>query len=346
MSTGTSLVSQNGQYDTAGKIISSSKAGNSTRHIDGFVKGPQKTNQHPVKSYDFHKRTEKAQTLMRSGLKKPAKQFHDNIQRAASAINIERQSRAKQTAKSPRVARFGVPSAKPNSVPNKANKRLSGELVQSRQPQSKSTVRDPAAPLPSMITSASHLKLERLLDEALSNANSHKEALNYHAARHFWQKRWFRGHRRWLPALAVFSILISGLIISWQRVPQLSIKFAGMKAHLSPTIPSYKPEGYAMSGPAQAVSGTVNIKYKSLDDESRVYEINQTPSNLTSSLVGQNVVPKGSPVQTSQVKGNTIYIYGTGNDAVWVNNGVLYKIKDRANLSSDELLDIVKGVNP
>jgi hypothetical protein len=101
-----------------------------------------------------------------------------------------------------------------------------------------------------------------------------------------------------------------------------------------------------MSGPAQAVSGTVNIKYKSLNDEGRVYEINQTPSNLTSSLVGQNVVPKGSPVQTSQVKGNTVYIYGTGNDAAWVNNGVLYKIKDRANLSSDELLDIVKGVNP
>jgi hypothetical protein len=345
VSTGTSLVKQNVQYDTAGKIISSSKAGNSTRHIDGFVKGPQKTPRHPAKSYDFHKQTEKAQTLMRSGLKKPAKQFHDNIQRAASAINIERQTRAKQTSKSPRVARFGMPSAKSNTGP-KASKHLSGELVQSRQSQAKSTAGDPAAPLPSMITSASHQKLERLLDEALSNAHSHKEALNYHAARHFWQKRWFKGHRRWLPALAVFSILISGLIISWQRIPQLSIKFAGMKAHLSPTIPTYKPDGYAMSGPAQAVSGTVNIKYKSLNDEGRVYEINQTPSNLTSSLVGQNVVPKGSPVQTSQVKGNTVYIYGTGNDAAWVNNGVLYKIKDRANLSSDELLDIVKGVNP
>jgi hypothetical protein len=196
-----------------------------------------------------------------------------------------------------------------------------------------------------MVASASHQKLERLLDHALTNADSHKQAMRYQAARHFWQRRWLAGNRRWLVLLAVLVLIIGGLFVAWQKVPILSVKAAGMKAHLSPSVPAYTPDGYKMAGPAKAVSGTVSIKYVS-SDSAGSYEIIQAQSNLTSNSVGQNVVPKGAAVQTSQVNGNTVYIYGKENDAAWVNDGVLYTIKDHASLSSDELIKMVQGLNP
>ena len=154
------------------------------------------------------------------------------------------------------------------------------------------------------------------------------------------------GHRRWLALVAAILVVILGLWVAWQKIPALSVKAAGLRAHLSPSVPSYAPDSYKMAGPAKAVSGTVDIKYVSSSNSSSTYEIVQAESNLTSNSVGQNVVPRGSAVQTSQVNGNTVYLYGKSNDAAWVNDGVLYTIKDHANLSSDELIKIVQGLNP
>jgi hypothetical protein len=310
--------------------------------LDGFVKGPakkpaQSAAQHTrphLKSSQVHTRTEKGHTLMRGGLKKPSTKITASFNRF-SGNNIEREVRAKSTHKHPGIDRFGTPRPPAKKTPAKP---LTGEVVNSG---GKAAASRATAPLPSMVTSASHHKLERLLDQALTHADSHKEAMRYGAARHFWQ----RGSRRWVILAVILVAIVVGLFISWQKVPQLSVKTAGMQAHLSPTVPTYKPDDFKMAGPAKAVSGTVDIKYVS-SDNSQSYNIVQAQSNLTSQMVGQNVVPKGSTVQTSQVEGNTVYIYGENNDAAWVNNGILYTIKDGAHLNSDELIKIVQGLNP
>lgn len=257
------------------------------------------------------------------------------VQHFKGGADIQRQVRAKNTGKHHDVDRFGVPKA-PRTAPQV--KAVKGELVSRGQSHS---AKPAAAPMPSMVASASHQKLERLLDQALTHADTHKEALRYHAARHFWQ----RG-RRWPLVAVIIVIILAALVVSWEKVPELSVKTAGIQAHISPTVPSYKPDGFRMAGPAHAVSGTVSIKYVASDDSSNTYNIVQAESNLNSSSVGQSVVPKGSSVQTSQVEGNTVYIYGQENDAAWVNNGVLYTIQDKAHLSSDELIKIVQGLNP
>jgi hypothetical protein len=279
---------------------------------------------------------------MRDGLKKPARSVSAGIGHFGD-VKPDREIRAKTTPKHHRVERFGVPKArKPAAKPAP----VSGELVSRRPSQSVDTAKTAAAPLPSMVTSVSHQKLERMLDHALAHADTHKEALKYHAARHFWQRSWLSGPRRWAAVAIVIIAVLTGLAVAWQKVPALSVKAAGMRAHLSPTVPAYRPDGFQMAGPAQAVSGTVNIKYSSSDDKTKTYQIIQAQSNLTSALVGQSVVPKGADVQTSQVDGNTVFIFGQTNDAAWVNNGVLYTIKDHARLSSDELIKIVQGLNP
>jgi hypothetical protein len=280
---------------------------------------------------------------MRDGLKKPAAKAGNFVSRS-TPNNPDREIRAKNVPKHQGVNRFGIPSPKAKSSPGP--KAVSGELVGKHAPKNAGNKAATAAPLPSMVTSVSHQKLERMLDHALANADSHKEAARYHAARHFWHRGWFDGKGRWLAGLAVIILLIIGAMFSWQRIPVLSVKAAGIRAHLSPSVPTYIPDGYRLAGPASADSGTVNIKYVQPNDSTKSYEIVQAQSNLTSQLVEQSVVPKGTAVQSSQVEGNTVYIYGQDNDAAWVNNGVLFTLKDRANLSSDEIIKIVQGINP
>ncbi|HEX5447740.1 MAG TPA: DUF4367 domain-containing protein [Candidatus Saccharimonadales bacterium] len=355
-----SIVEINGsRYDAAtGRIINSLKNAHRKNHtvIDGFINAPsqkvikespkhrvQRNTRRTVKSMDFHKRTQKSETLRRGGLKSPYKHFQTRLRSLNPGVSPERELRAKITPKHPGVNRFGSSKspAKPDKLP--ARKAISGEIVQRGSTNSKGSIQ---APMPSMITSVSHQKLERLLDEALTKADTHKQALRYHAARHFWQKHRFGGLHRLFLVFAILVILGAGILTAWQKVPQLSLKVAGLKAHVTPVTPSYKPDGYILASPAKAVSGAVTLKYKSQSDPSDTYELAQTRSRLTSSSVAQSIVPKGASVQTSEVEGNTVYIYGNSNDAAWVNNGVLYKINDDANLSSDQLIKIVEGLNP
>lgn len=309
--------------------------------VDGFVKDPSKpaADRKKVISSHVHHRTEKARTLMRGGLKKPVMHQSPYVSHSSSR-SPEREIRAKTTTKHEHVKRFGIPTPQSRAHQPKV---VSGELI-SKKPAG-STHKAAAAPLPSMVASASHQRLERMLDQALTHADTHMEAMRYQAARHFWQRRWWSGHRRWLGLGIIFIALIAGLVFSWQKVPQLSVKAAGIRAHISPSVPTYVPNGYHMAGPAKAVSGTVDIRYASDSNTAKSYEIIEAQSNLTSMMVAQSVVPKGAPVQTSQVDGNTVYIFGHENDAAWVNNGILYTIKDHAGLSSDELIKIVQGLN-
>jgi hypothetical protein len=211
------------------------------------------------------------------------------------------------------------------------------------EPQASSS--STAAVMPSMVASASHQKLERMLDEALTRADAHKQALRYHAARHFWQRPGFLGRRTGLKlCLLVILVAAATALIAWQKFPQLSVKVAGSRAHIAASVPSYKPEGYKLASPATIDNGAVLMKYTAGQDD-QSYEITQKQSDLTSTSLAQTIVPAGAAVQTSQVAGNTVYIYGIHNDAAWVNNGVLYTINNRAELSSDQIIKIVQGLN-
>ena len=345
------------RYDAStGQIINAFKSANkkSSQVIDGFVSRPLKSagqsikqsagsKRQQIKSTQVHKRTEKTHTLMRGGLKHPSKVQHSHFYRNSVKPKISTQIRAKTVPKHTKVEHFGAPGRKPaDSIP----KTVSGELVYRSNTSTEGARPKAAAPLPSMTASVSHKRLERLLDEALTKADSHKHAMRYQAARHFWQKPWFAGSKRWIFTVTFVVVIASILLVAWHKFPTLSIKAAGMRANVNAAIPSYKPDGFTLTGPASADSGIVSISYKSSSEPSQTYKISEAASSMNSNMVAQNVVPKGEPVQTSQVAGNTVYIFGASNDAAWVNNGVLYTIKNQADLSSDQLINIVQGLNP
>jgi hypothetical protein len=278
---------------------------------------------------------------MRGALKKPNGQLSNQIQHLTPGFNPEREVRAKTATKHSRVERFGIPvpsQPKRQVVQGEVTPRHSGHVTATPATTS-------AVALPSMITSASHQKLERMLDEALTKADAHKKALRYQAARHFWQRPSFLGRRTGIKISLILVLAIAAAgFAAWQKLPQLSAKLAGVRAHITASVPTYKPEGYNLAAPVSTQDGGVIMKYKSAIDNAG-FDIAQKQSNMTSANLPQTVVPQGAQVQTSQVGGNTVYIYGQNNDAAWVNNGVLYTIKDHAKLSSDQIINIVKGLN-
>jgi hypothetical protein len=274
-------------------------------------------------------------------MQRPSIHIHPKVQRLNPLSNPQREFRAKQTHKHNQVDRFGAPAAP-------AVQTITGEIIQRNAPgvpRAQTPGSPAAAVMPSMVSSASHQRLERMLDEALTRADSHKQALRYHAARHFWQRPGFLGRRTVFKLiLIVIAVVAATGFVAWQKFPQLSVKLAGSRAHITASMPSYKPEGYKLAAPASAANGAVLIKYTAGQDD-QSYEISQKQSDLTSTSLAQTVVPAGAQVQTTQVAGNTVYIYGLHNDAAWVNNGVLYTINNRAELSSDQIIKIVEGLN-
>ena len=262
-------------------------------------------------------------------------------------MNPQREIRAKTATKHTSVDHFGNPStthssSKPQVVHGEVIRRHSGHSNLSAGAASTST----AVALPSMVASASHQKLERMLDEALTKADAHKQAMRYHAARHFWQRPGFMGRRASLKITLILIVVLGAAgLLAWQKVPQVSIRVAAARAHVNASIPVYKPSGYSLITPASVNAGAVLLKYKDSADDTQSYSIAQKPSNMASLSLAQTIVPHGAQVQTTQVSGNTVYIYGASNNAAWVNNGILYTISDHARLSSDEIIKIVQGLN-
>ena len=117
-----------------------------------------------------------------------------------------------------------------------------------------------------------------------------------------------------------------------------------MRAKINASIPGYTPAGFRFEGPIAYQNGTVLMSFKANGDNERTYTIMQQASNWNSDSLAANIIPASSQVQTSQVKGTTVYIYGDSNDATWVNNGIRYSIKDSAKLNSDQLIKIADSL--
>jgi hypothetical protein len=290
-----------------------------------------------------HQRAQRSQTLMRSAVKKPAQA----ISSAASApmrqaqpkprtaqINRTRVQRANSVSRDTKVHRFGhVPSKTPEKPLNASKDAPKSAPVASHTSSNSILYK----PLPSMVASASHRQLERMLDEALTKADAHKKAFRANAS--LWQKVKFAP--RWKSiGIAVFAVLLLTAFVAWQKVPQIAWRVAATRAHVSAHAPTYVPSGFSSAKPIKYGSGSVTVKYQANSDDSRAFTLTQKASNMSSRSLEDSVVPKNTQVQTSTVEGTTVYIYGDSNDAAWANNGVTYTIHNTANLNSDQLLKI------
>lgn len=248
----------------------------------------------------------------------------------------QRQLRAKSAVKHSNVSRFSPPSQAVEHRPTKSSNPSAGYAPARALVQATAA----APPLPSMITSVSHHQLERLLDHALFRADAHRRAQRGYLPG---QRRWQRVITRpkWLSiGIGALAVAMVAAFLAWQNVPQLSMRLAASRAHVSASVPSYIPSGFSYSGPINYSEGSVSIDFKTTSNNGSSFTLTQQKSTENSASLAANSLPGNSQVQTSQVSGSTVYIYGAKNDATWVNHGVRYTIVDKANLKSDQILKI------
>ena len=134
---------------------------------------------------------------------------------------------------------------------------------------------------------------------------------------------------------AGFALILLGGYFTYLNMPNLSVRVAAAQAGIAATYPSYHPDGYRLNGPVAYSDGEVNMKFAS-NSGPQSYLVTQKKSAWDSSAVEQDVNQKTSGgYTTSTVSGLTIYLYG--NNASWVNGGILYSLVGDAPLSSDQI---------
>lgn len=144
-----------------------------------------------------------------------------------------------------------------------------------------------------------------------------------------------------ISVICIVLVLAAGLI-TYSYHNNLILYVDNSKSGLKTSLPSYVEPGFGLSSISRAGS-SVTLKYSSNSD-SRNYSIVEQSSTWDSqSLVDGVVEPAvGSSFTTAQVNGRIVYFYG--DNAVWVDGFVYYRLVNNANLTSDQISQIINGI--
>ncbi|HEX5394966.1 MAG TPA: DUF4367 domain-containing protein [Candidatus Saccharimonadales bacterium] len=356
-----SLIEINGQlYDAKnGRLFHHPKG----PVIDGFMRKPQPSRVikkaafkissttkelSNIKDYSpaqtVHSRAQHSSTLMRTAVKKPKGlktiDYKSPVKKARTgAPNPARVSRAMNAVRNSRVQRFGAPISHTKSAITKIGPSVKsgGAAIHSKAGKATTAI---GKPLPSMVTSVSHQRLERMLDEALIRADSHKKTQKRERKGVFGK---FRIMPRWMAfSFALLAVVSAATVFVWHNVPDVSMKVASLRAQVKGSMPAYTPSGFKFSGPIKYQQGAISMTYKDAGDHT--YTLEQQASAWNSSSLDDNAVPDDSQVQTSQVKGTTVYYHSADCRATWVNDGKKFSINDHCQLDPSEIFKIAGSI--
>lgn len=142
---------------------------------------------------------------------------------------------------------------------------------------------------------------------------------------------------------ATFALVLLGGYFTYLNMPSLSVRVAAAQAGISAGYPNYRPDGYALNGPVTYSDGRVSMNFKA-NGGTTSFTVNQSKSSWNSDAVLDNYIsPRaGSSYVPYTERGLTIYTYG--NNAAWVNGGILYTIEGNAPLSSDQIRRIATSL--
>lgn len=183
-----------------------------------------------------------------------------------------------------------------------------------------------------------------LKQEAIADAMARADMPRHHKAKQFKHPK---TQNRFTQAASIGSasiaILLLGGYLTYLSMPTLSTRVAAAQAGINASYPSYHPTGYSLNGPVAFDQGTVSMKFAA-NAGPQSYTLSQTRSGWDSSAVLSNYIePKaGDSYNTTTSNGLTIYSYG--NNAAWVNAGILYTISGDAPLSSDQVQHIATSL--
>jgi hypothetical protein len=309
---------------------------------------PVVASKHPVQHTKAHA-TQRAHTLMRSSVKKPAHPFkrHANPQmrtdilakvpehvltpkKSWHTIDSRREKMAQHITKSKLVSRFGAgqPSLPPHAT---------AAVMQHARTTKYNAATDikPTHPI-------HHDKHSMdIFEQALQRATSHTQKA---PGKHELKKARKTKHVNRIASISatLAAIVVLAGFIAYQNSAAINMKVASSRAGISAHMPGYKPSGFAVSRFTYS-AGSVAVKFTSNSDN-RSFQVTQASSSWDSNALANEYVANVSPDYKSfQNAGLTIYTYGKDN-ATWVSNGIWYNVVSNGGLSSRELLSLAESL--
>lgn len=305
-------------------------------------RAPHKT----VAAKAVHHRQDKSKTLMRSGVKNPARHKRPIPQPAADVHLEPRQTlrphhasatasaahRAGHVQRSHLVSKFGA-SHQP------VVKKHQPLAVQHppQHPAKQPSTHPPEELVPKSAASA-------MLDAALVKAVSHEQPKHHTATkRHRVARKMGLSPRFVSISAAIALVVLVGAYFTYQNLPRIAMRIAASRSGISASYPGYTPRGYAMSGAISYSPGQIVVNFKSKQDQ-QSYAISQQKSNWNSETLESSYLAKlDQPVRRENAAGRTVFIYGDTN-ATWIDGGIWYRVDGKANLSTDQLLKLAASL--
>lgn len=305
-----------------------SETGMPLRVERGTIAAPQRG------AHQLHTQTQRSRTLNRKYVRHTASTTQTPAAPAQHEISVHHKPAAAEVKRSEQVARFA-----PTHTQKPTQKQVFSDIAPAKHHLAeRANVRMSAKkPVARTVKPSDVLK-----KEAIANASSQmppkaskkdfKPAKKQHGA-----------GRRLSVGAASLAILLLGGYLTYLNMPALSTRVAASQAGISASYPNYQPSGYSLSGPVAYQQGSVSMKFAA-NGGPQSFTLSQSRSDWDSSAVLENyVTPEaGDDYTTTNSGGLTIYTFG--DDAAWVNDGILYTIRGDATLSQDQVQRIATSL--
>ncbi len=171
-----------------------------------------------------------------------------------------------------------------------------------------------------------------IFEAAIANARSHEQPA--------YKPRKKAGQRILQIGSFVAAFIAIAGFVAYLNMPNIELRVASAKAGFHAQLPDYKPTGYAMQGGVKTTNGVVSVSFQSGTSK---FTLQQQQSNWDSRTLLDNVVAMESDDhKTYQSQGRTVYIYG--NNAAWVNGGILYSMQITGEMTPQEVVSIATSI--
>ena len=140
--------------------------------------------------------------------------------------------------------------------------------------------------------------------------------------------------------IAIGLMAIGSLVYIY--MPAVSLAIANTRSGVNATLPEYLPDGYSIQSPVKYKKGEVTTIFYDKLDKQRIKIIQSSSSWDSSAVKAKAEEDSGDKLLTTNERGLTIFSYG--NNATWVNGGILYTITGDAPLSGDQIRRIATSL--
>lgn len=125
-------------------------------------------------------------------------------------------------------------------------------------------------------------------------------------------------------ATSAACIGVLGYFVSL-NMPSISVRVAAMQTGIEASYPTYVPRDYQLSGVSTGDNSTVTLNFSGKDNDS--FYITEEKSSWDSNALLNNYVKSEWDEDYTAVREQGVTLYIHNSDAVWVNGGILYKLK-------------------